>query len=309
MARGGAWNGRGAQGLAEDVRFYGRWMRDEAERRISHLYPKAKLPDGSEATVIAWLWARTVRSPDPAARGAMVPLVSSFMLSTKEGKKAWAEVVRDAGAPDGWRFAVRTGLLAKADEERLKLGTKGGKGQAFICTLTGSAIERPYIQHEGKADRLSQRLMAVVAEGSRNRTYISPTPEHEAVAESAADDPTVMEARETFLSPPTPTRAMITGGVCSANGLRTYGHLFTPRQLVALMTFSDLVNEAREQVLTDAHAALGSRASGAPAGSIAALPGSLHVGGTGVEAYADAVATYLAFGVSRAADYGSSIST
>lgn len=80
---------KGAQGLAEDVRYYGQWMRDEAERRIGHLYPKAKLPDGSEATVIAWLWARTVRSPDPAAKGAMVPLVSSFMVSNKEGKKTW----------------------------------------------------------------------------------------------------------------------------------------------------------------------------------------------------------------------------
>ena len=99
-----AGTGKGAQGLAEDVRYYGQWMRDEAEKRIGHLYPKAKLPDGSEATVIAWLWARTVRSPDPAAKGAMVPLVSSFMLSTKEGKKAWVEPVIDPTAPDGWRF-------------------------------------------------------------------------------------------------------------------------------------------------------------------------------------------------------------
>ena len=127
LKHGGEWNGKGAQGLAEDVRYYGQWMRDEAEKRIGHLYPKAKQPDGSEATVIAWLWARTVRSPDPAAKGAMVPLVSSFMLSTKEGKKAWVERVIDANAPDGWRFEVKTGTLSKADEERLKLGTKGGK--------------------------------------------------------------------------------------------------------------------------------------------------------------------------------------
>ena len=94
---------KGAQGRAEDVRFYGQWMRDEAEKRIGHLYPKALLPDGSEATVIAWLWARTVRSPDPRAKGAMVPLVSSFMLSTKEGKKAWVEPMLDAAAPDASR--------------------------------------------------------------------------------------------------------------------------------------------------------------------------------------------------------------
>ena len=133
-------------------------MHDEAERRIGHLYPKTRLPDGGEATVIAWLWARTVRSPDPRAKGAMVPLVSSFMLSTKEGKKAWVEPVIDANAPDGWRFEVRTGALGKTDEERLKKGTKSAKGQAFICTLTGSAINRGYIQAEGKADRLGSRL-------------------------------------------------------------------------------------------------------------------------------------------------------
>src|ERR1043166_6761888 len=100
--RGGQWNGKGAQGLAEDVRYYGQWMRDEAEKRIGHLYPKAKLPDGSEATVIAWLWARTVRSPDPAAKGAMVPLVSSFLVCAKTGSLAYASVIPDKTAPDGW---------------------------------------------------------------------------------------------------------------------------------------------------------------------------------------------------------------
>ena len=130
---------RGAQGLAEDVRFYGQWMRDEAERRIGHLYPKAQLPEGGEATAIAWLWARTVRSPDPRAKGAMVPLVSSFMLSTKDGRKAWVEPVIDATAPDGWRFEVRIGVLSKADEDRLKQGTKTVRGN-FRCLLTGAAI-------------------------------------------------------------------------------------------------------------------------------------------------------------------------
>src|SRR4051812_31896919 len=117
-------------------------MRDEAEKRIGHLYPKAKLADGSEATVIAWLWARTVRSPDPSAHGAMVPLISSFMLSNKVGKKTWVEPVIDPSAPDGYRFEVKTGSLSKADEERLKLGTKSGKGQAFFCILTASIIDR-----------------------------------------------------------------------------------------------------------------------------------------------------------------------
>jgi putative DNA methylase len=160
LKRGGKWNGKGAQGLAEDVRYYGQWMRDEAEKRIGHLYPKAKLPDGSEATVIAWLWARTVRSPDPAAKGAMVPLVSSFALSTKEGKKAWVAPVIDTAAPNGWRFEVTTGKLSKSDEERLKEGTRGeGRGSNFSCILSGAAIRGDYIKAEGMAARMGARLV------------------------------------------------------------------------------------------------------------------------------------------------------
>lgn len=289
-----AW--KGAHGLAEDVRYYGQWMRDEAEKRIGHLYPKATLPGGSKATVIAWLWARTVRSPDPAAKGAMVPLVSSFMLSTKEGRKTWVEPVINPAAPDGWQFEVRTGGLAKADEERLKHGTKGGKGQAFVCVLTGSAIDRSYIQAQGKTDNLGQRLMAIVAEGVRSRIYLSPTPEHEEVAASASNEPIVEDTRANFLSAPTPTRAMITGGVCSAYGLRTYGHLFTSRQLVGLTTLSDLIGQVRERVRADALTS-----------NLPLDERPLHQGGFGATSYADAIATYLAFAISRSVDRGSTI--
>jgi putative DNA methylase len=167
------------------VRFYGQWMRDEAERRIGHLYPKARLPDGSEATVIAWLWARTVRSPDPRAKGAMVPLVSSFMLSTKEGRKAWVEPVIDATAPDGWRFGVQAGAIAKADEKRLADGTKAGRA-IFSCVLTGANIGGSYIDEEAQAGRMSVRLMAVVGEGTRSRVYLPPTSVHEHAAARAA---------------------------------------------------------------------------------------------------------------------------
>jgi putative DNA methylase len=114
----------GAQGLADDVRYYGTWMREEAERRVGHFYPKASLQDGSQATVIAWLWARTVKSPDPAAKGAQVPLVSSFMLSTKDGKKAWAEVLVDPVQPNGYAFDIRTGSLTKEQEKVLKQGQR-----------------------------------------------------------------------------------------------------------------------------------------------------------------------------------------
>jgi len=287
---------RGSQGLAEDVRYYGQWIRSEAEKRVGHLYPKASLPDGSQATVIAWLWARTVRSPDPIAKGAMVPLVSSFMLSTKEGSKAWAKLVIDDGAQDGWRFEVKSGALSKADEKAHSNGTKRGRAM-FHCILTGANISGAYIDDEAQAGRMSARLMAIVAEGNRSRVYLAPSADHERIAAAAAlhisehgDEMNLprQECRGTFAS--------------NAQGRRycfkTFADYFTARQLVTLSTFSDLVSEVREKVVEDG-CSCGLSKDGIP----------IRDGGTGANAYGDAVSTYLAFAVSRAADYGSSIST
>jgi len=282
-ARGGRWQGRGAQGMAEDVRYYGAWMREEAARRIGHLYPDATLPDGSKATVIAWLWARTVRSPDPAAKGAMVPLVSSFMLSTKEGKKTWVEPVIDAAAPDGWRFVVRTGSLSKSEAERLNNGTKIGRS-GFTCALTGASITFDYVRREATTFGLRHRLMAIVTEAGRGRGrgYLSPTDEHSEVAGSA--------------EPAWGPEELVTTPSHDVDRLPMYGmprwrDAFTPRQLVALTTFSDLVAEARERILADALAA--GRADDSM---------SLASDGRGAAAYADAVATYLGFAVDKSID-------
>jgi putative DNA methylase len=283
---------RGAQGLADDLGYYGRRMRDEAEKRFGTLYPQSIAPDGSKATVVAWIWARTVRSPDPAARGAHVPLVSSFVLSTKPGRKTWIKPVIASDAPEGYRFEVHTGEMSKAQEDELKKGTKSAKGQAFTCILTGTAIDRDYIQAEGKADRLGQRMMAVVIEGTRGRLYLSPTTADEQIAGNAVLNESVGDARATFLSAPTPTRAMITGGVCSAYGIRSWGLMFTPRQLVALTGLSDLVSEICDEITSDAIAA-GMRPE----------PTGLEQGGCGARAYADAVATYLGLALDRVVDW------
>ncbi|MBX5282165.1 DUF1156 domain-containing protein [Rhizobium sp. NLR10a] len=283
----GRWNGKAAQGLAEDVRYYGQWMRDEAAKRIGHLYPKATLADGSHATVIAWLWARTVRSPDPAMKGAMVPLVSTFMLSAKEGRKSWVEPVIDTSAPEGWRFEVKTGKLSKAEEARLRNGTKTGRGTNFACVLSGATISPDYVRAEGTGKRLGARLMAVVAEGHRGRIYLGPTIEQERLAASAEPDDISaiavdMPDNPRWFSPP-------------GYGMKQYADIFTPRQLLALTTLSDLVGEARERALADA------RATG-----LADSPTRLRDGGIGAEAYADAVATYLAMALDRCADFGNS---
>jgi putative DNA methylase len=307
-ARGGQWQGRGAAGLADDVRRYGAWIRDEACKRIGHLYPAAEMPGGREATVIAWIWARTVRSPNPAARGAMVPLSSSFLVSAKAGKETWLEPVVDATTAR-FHFIVHVGGT-KEQVAAAKLGTRGGKASDFACLITGAPIPRDYIRSEGKAGRLGAVLLATVVEGHRavaaqlgsdaikaeGRSYLAGTPEMEAAARAAECVPIVEDARRTFLSGNTPTRAMITGGVCSAYGLSTWGHLFTARQLVALTTFADLVNEVRRRIALDA-----------ADGGWSSDSRPLAEGGNGAQAYADAVATYLALAVGKAADRNTSL--
>ena len=294
----------GAQGLAEDVRYYGQWVRHEAEKRIGHLYPQVEVtadmaverPDlrpyvGQKLTVIAWLWARTVKSPNPAFAQVDVPLVSSFMLSTKAGKPVFIEPVVDR---DGYRFTVKVG--EPRDMAALRIGTRAGKAQDFLCLMSGVPVLRSYIRDEGKAGRLGARLMAIVAEGTRGRVYLSPSDVPDSSRLTLSEAATVDEAQRTFLSGSTPTRAMITGGVCSAYGLSTWGSLFTPRQLVALTTFADLVHEARDRAKRDG-IAFGLPDDGRP----------LRAGGTGATAYGEAVGVYLAFAIDRLAMTGNSL--
>ena len=184
----------GARGLAEDVRRYGRWMRDEAEKRIGHLYPKVEItpdvvrerPDlksyeGRELTVIAWLWARTVKSPNPAFADVEVPLASTFMLSTKKGKEAYVEPVIEGR---GYRFDVKAGM--PPDAEATKRGTKLSRGANFRCLMSGTPMTGEHIKGEGKAERMGARLMAVVAQGDRARVYLAPNLVHQKVARKAS---------------------------------------------------------------------------------------------------------------------------
>jgi putative DNA methylase len=284
---------QGAEGLAEDVRRYGRWMRDEAEKRIGHLYPKAVLPDGSEATVIAWLWARTVASPDPAQKGAHVPLASSFVLSSKKGRETIVVPVKDPDAPDGWRFTIKTGDITPAELTEAKKGTKTARGSNFICVLSGNAIAARHIKAEGKAGRIGARLMAVVAEGTRKRMYLAPTAGHAAAAR--VPPPAAPELEQGLPDDP---RNFWTVDY----GLSRWIDLFTPRQLTALTTFSDLVSEAREKVRVDARKAQCFLHHASPDRPLAS-------DGTGPAAYADSIVTYIAFAISKMADRGSSICT
>lgn len=288
----------GAQGLSEDVRYYGQWMRDEAEKRIGHLYPKIEVtvemakgrPDlkplvGKKLTATAWLWARTVKSPNPAFSNVDVPLASTFMLSTKGEKEAYVEpVVED----DHYSFMVRVGK--PKDPEAAKNGTKLARAN-FRCLISGAPISGDYIKAEGKAGRIGTRMIAIVAEGPegvRGRVYLPPTPEMEKVVQQAKPE----------WKPDVEFFQHALGFRVGNYGMTKWSDLFTPRQLVALSTFSDLVQEVRDQVNRDAHAA-------------GLVNDTLNFveGGSGALAYADAMAVLMALSLDKLADYNNTICT
>ena len=273
-----SWNG--THGLAEDVRYYGDWMKEEAYRRIGHLYPKVKVPEvqgGGEATVIAWIWARTVKCPNPAC-GCKMPLASSFVLSKKTNKEAWAKPIPKGNRV---RFEVQLGKCPKEYES-----FKQGRSAVFKCPCCGEITTDEYVKKEGKAHRIGNQLMATVAEGTKGRIYLTPdeTQINTANVYAPEDYPTgTLPANPRWFSPP-------------AFGMTEFADLFANRQLVALTTFSDLVEEAQKKIEEDAVAA------GLPNDHI-----PLTDGGCGALAYGQAISVYLGFGVDRFADINNSL--
>ena len=268
-----------AQGLAADVEAYGRWMRDEAQRRIGHLYPDATGPNGEKLTPIAWIWARTVESPDPSWSGH-VPLVASWTLANRAGKpKVWIEPIIDREVQT-ISYEIREG-----SEPAYERTVNRGNG---TCIATGAAISGDYIKTESRGGRMRQQLMAVVAEGGVGRSYLPVITEEMEAAK--CDEP---EWKPEGKNP-----EKLTGGTVYVYGLDEWWKLFTPRQLIALTTFSDLLGEVAEQVASDALAA-GMSGDGV----------RLRNGGQGAVAYADAVVTYLAFAIDKSTEFNCSISS
>ena len=262
-----------AQGLAADVEAYGQWMRDEAQKRIGHLYPDATGPGGEKLTPIAWIWARTVESPDPSWSGH-VPLVASWILAKKPGKpKVWIEPIIDRHTMT-INYAIREG-----GEPSHPRTVDGGNG---TCVATGAAIPGRYIKSESRAGRMGQHLIAVVVEGEQGRSYVVAT---------AGDVDAATNCQEPSWKPEGRNPERLTGGTVFVYGLDGWWKLFTPRQLVALTTFSELLDKAAERVKSDASAM-----------HLPADRARLRDGGRGAQAYADAVVTYLALGISRLTD-------
>ena len=278
-AQGGTLEWKAAEGLAEDVRRYGEWMRDRAKERIGHLYPEATLEDGSKAPVIAWIWARTVTCPNPAC-GIEMPLVRSWWLGKKKGKEAYIVPTVVDGRVE---FSIGHGKENAPTKDND--GTVNRTGANCVACATPADLK--YVRSEAKDARMGQVLMATVAQGSRARIYVAP----DEVQHEAANVEKPRRTPKGQIPDKAPSFRV------QAYGFENYSDLFTNRQLTALTTFTELVGEARQQVLEDA------LASGMPEGE------PLSKGGHDAAAYADAVATYLAFAISKLADRGSSLVT
>jgi putative DNA methylase len=274
---GGADSWRGTTGLAADLRHYGGVVLERARAAVGHAYPRARLPNeqgGGEANVVAWIWARTVASPIPAARGKHVPLISTYWLSSKKGGEAWLEPIVDR-ATGKYHFEVRTGT--PKDREAISAGTKLGRGAKFSCLLTGEPMEDQHIKAEGQAGRLGFHLLAIVAEGKRGRLYL---PGSESQTRAAELSPPNGEADECLADDPRNIW-------CVGYGLVRFAQLFTPRQLTAMVALSDLVRDIGSDVRQDAAAA--------------GLPASQ------AETYACTVTTFLALAVDRCADFNNAL--
>jgi putative DNA methylase len=282
---GGTSNWNGARGLAADIRHYKDVIAAKARAQLSHLYPSVKVTsemadgrsdlrghEGIEFPVIAWIWAHTVPSPDPAARGHHVPLMSTFWLSSK-GTEVYLEPIVDRSSAS-WRFGVRVGK--PEDRATVKAGTKTGRA-TFRCVLTGSPIEDNYIKTEAQAGRLGTALIAIVAEGPRGRIYLPADENHAAIARTASPS---WKPEELLSIDPRNIW-------CVSYGLKTFADLFTPRQLTAMVAISDLVKAIRMDVRRDAALAGLSEAK--------------------AESYAQAVVTFLGLSVDRCADFNNAL--
>jgi putative DNA methylase len=274
-------NWKGAEGLAEDIEYYGRWVSDEAKRRIGNLYPCVTItyemaverPDleqyvGKDLTVIAWLWARTVKSPNPAFSHVDVPLSSTFALSTKKGREAYIEPVISG---DQYSFVVRNGLPS----DDTKKGTKLGRGN-FSCLLSGAPIDPSYLKKQGEEGHIGQRMLAVVVEGDRKRVYIDPTPAMEQIAQSAIPS----------WAPQVPFLHDALGFRVGNYGHQYWADFFTKRQQVSLSTFYEVLSDLQDLVAKDAIDSE-QRESGSD---------------RAISEYAQAIITYCALCVSRLAN-------
>ncbi|MDJ0835528.1 MAG: DUF1156 domain-containing protein [Acidobacteriota bacterium] len=276
----------GTQGLAEDIRRYGSWVRGEAAKRVGHLYPEVIITEeiandrrelkpfiGKSLMPIAWLWAHTVKSPNPAYSHVDVPLISNFILSKRNGNYVWLDPVV---SNDTYHFDVRTGT----PPEDAKNGTKLARGANFRCIVSNTPIDPEYIYSKAKSEGFKQRLIAVVVSANRKRIYLPAYSCEKIIVKDCGEVDHLTEKipnNPRWFSPP-------------MYGLETYANLFTSRQLKTLSVFTELINEVQKNIELDAKGNMHSLSFNEPE-----------------KDYGKAVATYLSFGVNKMIDYNATL--
>jgi len=280
----------GCAGLAEDIRRYGYWIKEQAESRLASIYPTVTVttehaktrPElkpyvGQSLKIMAWIWARTVKSPSPAYSDCYTPLMKSFRLSKREGKEAILVPKIDK---DSKRVVFDIRSIDVGDDDG---GTVGRTGA--ICLFSGAPIPLKEIREQGKKGLLGDQLVAVVAEGKGRRIYLPASLEQEHIAKTV--DPGEY-----------PSAEIEHWSGCTNSvvyGLDTFGKLFTNRQAKTLVAFSDLIAEASTKAHADA------LSSGLSEGD------DLNAGGGGAKAYSQALAVYLSFALDKMADLGNNL--
>ena len=240
---------KGTEGLSEDIRYYGKWVRDEVEKSLGDLFPKVKIssemlaqrPDlegylGKQLTVTTWLWARTVRSPNPAFSESYVPLIASYYLSKKKNIVYLKPII------DGMEYRFKVIYGTPANSKEVLKGTKtGGSGSSFKCILSGTPIPFDYIRSEAKAGRMKQKLIAMVVSDGSRKIYIESNVEHETAAECTSNAKTV-DAN-------LPRKAL--GFRIQEYGMSNWRDLYTSRQYYFLSTLVEVVKKIPQKIITD----------------------------------------------------------
>lgn len=271
-------NWEGAEGLAEDIKFYGKLLTNQTYRKLKDLYPKFKEGDGTETDPVAWIWARTIKCPNPSC-GGQIPLAASYDLTTKKGSEAWTE----PEIVDG-KLAFRI-IHSKREKEKT---AKAGRTAVFKCPHCGETTTDAYVREYGKNNSFSNVMMAVVVDKDSKHSYFPATEEQIQAAGVHCNENVPHGELPLNTSNFTPPEY----------GLTDYADLFTERQKVFLSTVKELL-EAIQLVVEKEAEESGFSTDATP----------LREGGTGAFAYSQAIITYLAISVSKLLDRGSALTS
>ena len=229
--------------LAADVKYWGNWLHETARRELAKFYPCD--PDGS--IPVAYIWARSVKSPNPQTP-FLTPLLRHTWLRKKPKSKVAFKIIPDM--KDGTcSFQVFQDADIDFDPDD---GTV--KQAKAVCVYSQTTIPNSYLQSEGKAGRLGQKLAAVVLSPKKGpRKYRVATEDDAVVLDMAAAHLAVLIKEKPFgnLStipdeqiPKTEIRRLSV----PLYGCDTFGKLFAPRQLLTIITLAKLVRLANEQL-------------------------------------------------------------